>query len=489
MGEFKGFMKYEKQALSELSLVDRLLNHDAFQQSFSVEEASVQGARCMDCGTPFCQTGMPFERETIGCPIGNYIPEWNDLVYHKDFKGAYERLKETNNFPEFTGRVCPAPCESSCVMKINRDSVAIKGIERTIIDQAYENDWVQPKYPQKSNAQSVAIIGSGPAGLTAAEELNYKGYQVTIFEKAHEPGGLLMYGIPNMKLDKDVVRKRVELMKEAGIEFRTDTEVGVDISRETLEHDFDAIILCTGSQQARDLPLEGRMGFGIHFAMDYLTEQMQVLNGEISEPSITAKGKNVIVIGAGDTGADCVATALRENCKSVVQFNKYTQLPEKITFKENTSWPLAMPVFKMDYAHKEYQARFGKEPRAYGVQTMRYDVDYLGNIKGVYTQILEETENGMMVVDGTERHWPADLVLLSIGFIGTDNTVPHAFDIKTQRNKIVANEVNYQTNHPHIFAAGDARRGQSLVVWAIKEGRGVAQAVDQYLSQKSLVQL
>ncbi|MEB6735711.1 glutamate synthase subunit beta [Staphylococcus haemolyticus] len=487
MGEFKGFMKYEKQSLSELSLVERLKNHDAFQQRFSRDEASVQGARCMDCGTPFCQTGLPFGRETIGCPIGNYVPEWNDLVYRQDFKAAYQRLSETNNFPEFTGRVCPAPCEQSCVMKINRESVAIKGIERTIIDEAYDNGWVKPKYPKQRLEQSVAIVGSGPAGLSAAEELNYMGYQVTVFERAAEAGGLLMYGIPNMKLDKDVVRRRITLMTEAGITFKTNTNIGVDISREELEQTYDAIILCTGAQKARDLPLEGRMGQGIHFAMDYLTEQTQLLNGEIDEPTITAKGKNVIIIGAGDTGADCVATALRENCKSIVQFNKYTKAPEEIAFESNTSWPLALPVFKMDYAHKEYEARFGREPRAYGVQTMRYDVDHIGNVRGVYTQILEETPEGMVVVDGTERHWTADLVLLSIGFEGTEPTVPRSFDIATQQNKIIANDKDYRTNKEKIFAAGDARRGQSLVVWAIKEGRAVAQSVDKFLKQKVFV--
>lgn len=487
MGEFKGFMKYEKQSLSELSLVDRLKNHDAFQQRFSREEASIQGARCMDCGTPFCQTGLPFGRETIGCPIGNYIPEWNDLVYHQDFKGAYERLSETNNFPDFTGRVCPAPCENSCVMKINRDSIVIKGIERTIIDEAFEHGWVKPKYPKERKPQKVAIVGSGPAGLAAAEELNYIGYQVTVFEKATEPGGLLMYGIPNMKLDKDVVRRRIALMEEAGIKFKTNVNIGGDVSKDELEAQFDAIILCTGAQKARDLPLEGRMGQGIHFAMDYLTEQTQLLNGEIKEATITAKDKNVIIIGAGDTGADCVATALRENCKSIVQFNKYTKAPEEITFKTNTSWPLPLPVFKMDYAHKEYETRFGREPRAYGVQTMRYDVDHIGNIRGVYTQILEETPEGMVVVDGTERHWPADLVLLSIGFEGIEPTVPREFDIATKFNRIVANDKDYRTNQDKIFAAGDARRGQSLVVWAIKEGRAVAKSVDSYLQQKVLV--
>lgn len=487
MGEFKGFMKYEKQALSELSLIDRLSNHHAFQQRFTKEDASTQGARCMDCGTPFCQSGLSYGFETIGCPIGNYIPEWNDLVYRGDFKAAYERLSETNNFPEFTGRVCPAPCEQSCVMKINRNSVAIKGIERTIIDEAYENGWVKPKYPEADKGKSVAIVGSGPAGLTAADELNHRGYKVTVYERAKEPGGLLMYGIPNMKLDKDVVRRRIKLMKEAGVQFKTGIEIGVDISREDLEATYDAIILCTGSQNARDLPLEGRMGYGIHFAMDYLTEQTRFLTGEIDEVKITAKDKNVIIIGAGDTGADCVATALRENCKSIVQFNKFTKLPEEITFETNTSWPLALPVFKMDYAHKECEVKFGKEPRAYGVQTMRYDVDDSGKVRGLYTQILRETEDGTVMEDGPERFWPADLVILSIGFVGTEITIPQSFGIKTERNKIVANDKDFRTSHSKIFAAGDARRGPSLVVWAIKEGRAVADAVETYLNQEILV--
>ena len=487
MGEFKGFMKYEKQALSELSLIDRLSNHHAFQQRFTKEDASTQGARCMDCGTPFCQSGLSYGFETIGCPIGNYIPEWNDLVYRGDFKAAYERLSETNNFPEFTGRVCPAPCEQSCVMKINRNSVAIKGIERTIIDEAYENGWVKPKYPEADKGKSVAIVGSGPAGLTAADELNHRGYKVTVYERAKEPGGLLMYGIPNMKLDKDVVRRRIKLMKEAGVQFKTGIEIGVDISREDLEATYDAIILCTGSQNARDLPLEGRMGYGIHFVMDYLTEQTRFLTGEIDEVTITAKDKNVIIIGAGDTGADCVATALRENCKSIVQFNKFTKLPEEITFETNTSWPLALPVFKMDYAHKECEVKFGKEPRAYGVQTMRYDVDDSGKVRGLYTQILRETEDGTVMEDGPERFWPADLVILSIGFVGTEITIPQSFGIKTERNKIVANDKDFRTSHSKIFAAGDARRGPSLVVWAIKEGRAVADAVETYLNQEILV--
>lgn len=482
MGEFKGFMKYPKQQLDELPLKDRIKGYDAFQQRFTKEDAATQGARCMDCGTPFCQTGSSFGRDTIGCPIGNYIPEWNDLVYRKDYEEAYARLSETNNFPEFTGRVCPAPCESSCVLAINNDSVAIKGIERTIIDEAYDMGLVKPKFPEHRLEEKVAIIGSGPAGLTAAEELNLLGYNVTVYERNHRPGGLLMYGIPSMKLDKEVIERRVKLMEEAGIVFKTDVNVGKDITKEELDEQYDAIIVCTGSQKGRDLPLEGRMSFGIHFAMEYLTEQTQLQMGEIDEPTITAKGKNVIVIGAGDTGADCVATALRDDCKSVVQFNKYVRLTDKM--EQNTAWPLPMPIFKLDYAHKEYREKFGFEPRAYGIQTMRYDVDENGNIRGLYTQVLEETEDGMVIVEDTERHWPADLVLLSIGFEGTEHLVPHSFNLKTERNKIVANEKDFRTNQDKVFVAGDARKGQSLVVWAIKEGRAVAKAVDESLKKK-----
>ncbi|EKU48239.1 glutamate synthase subunit beta [Staphylococcus massiliensis] len=484
MGEFKGFMKYDKASLPELSLVERLKHHGAFQQAFDKADASIQAARCMDCGTPFCQTGIGVEKDTIGCPIGNYIPEWNDLVYLEDYEAAYYRLSETNNFPDFTGRVCPAPCESSCVMAINRESVAIKGIERTIIDEAFEQGWVQPRRPERRLNEKIAIIGSGPCGLTAADELNALGYDVTVIERAPSPGGLLMYGIPNMKLDKHVVERRVELMEEAGVTFKLNTEVGKDIMKETLLATYDAVILCTGAEKPRDLPLEGRMSPDIHFAMDYLTEQTLLERGEIEQATITAKDKRVIVIGAGDTGADCVATALREGCHSVVQFNKYDRLPDDVD--ENVSWPRPKEVFKMDYAHREYEAKYGLEPRAYGVQTMRYDVDRIGRLKGVYTQLVNDEQHDLDMSLAPERFWPADLVLLSIGFIGTNQHVPEHFRVKLSQNKIKADDKNYQTNVKNVFAAGDARRGQSLVVWAIKEGRGVAKSVHHYLQSKVL---
>lgn len=485
MGEFKGFMKYPKRKLDELPLTDRIANFDAYQWRFTNEDAQQQGARCMDCGTPFCQTGVQIERDTLGCPLGNYIPEWNDFVYRSDFKTAYERLSETNNFPDFTGYVCPAPCEASCVMKINRDSVAIKGIERTIIDEAFEQGWVKPRLPEERLNQKVAIIGSGPAGLAAAEELNALGYTVDVFEKQAQPGGLLTYGIPNMKLDKSVVFRRIDLMKEAGIHFYCNVEIGKDMTKEELDRTYDAIVVCTGAEKPRDLPLEGRMGLGIHFAMDYLTEQTQLLLGEATTQTISAKDKNVVVIGDGDTGADCVATALRDGCKSVVQFNRKAKKPER--FVMNYSWPFPEPILKKDYAHQEYEAKFGVEPRAYGIQTMRFDIDDMFRVRGIYAQVQHDQADGTLIGDDREILIPADLVLLAIGFEGVTSQVTQALGLKVHRQKIMADTKDYKTNQDKYFAAGDARRGQSLVVWAIKEGREVAVSVHEHLKRKTFV--
>ncbi|NJH80274.1 glutamate synthase subunit beta [Staphylococcus hyicus] len=485
MGEFKGFMKYPKRKLDELPLTDRIANFDAYQWRFTNEDAQQQGARCMDCGTPFCQTGVQIERDTLGCPLGNYIPEWNDFVYRSDFKTAYERLSETNNFPDFTGYVCPAPCEASCVMKINRDSVAIKGIERTIIDEAFEQGWVKPRLPEERLNQKVAIVGSGPAGLAAAEELNALGYTVDVFEKQAQPGGLLTYGIPNMKLDKSVVFRRIDLMKEAGIHFYCNVEIGKDMTKEELDRTYDAIVVCTGAEKPRDLPLEGRMGLGIHFAMDYLTEQTQLLLGEATTQTISAKDKNVVVIGDGDTGADCVATALRDGCKSVVQFNRKAKKPER--FVMNYSWPFPEPILKKDYAHQEYEAKFGVEPRAYGIQTMRFDIDDMFRVRGIYAQVQHDQADGTLIGDDREILIPADLVLLAIGFEGVTSQVTQALGLKVHRQKIMADTKDYKTNQDKYFAAGDARRGQSLVVWAIKEGREVAVSVHEHLKRKTFV--
>ncbi len=484
MGEFKGFLKYDRKKQGEEDLASRIGNYDAFQHRFCNDDASEQGARCMDCGTPFCQTGVGVGKETVGCPIGNYIPEWNDLVHKGDFREAYQRLAETNNFPEFTGSVCPAPCESSCVLSINSDPVAIKGIERTIIDEAYKEDWVKPRKPNHRLGTRIAIIGSGPAGLTAADEMNSWGHDVDVYERDAQPGGLLRYGIPNMKLDKAVVERRIKVMEEAGVTFICDVNVGVDITYDELDARYDAVIVAVGARKQRDLKLEGRQSRDIQFAMDYLTEQTKYQFGEIDEPSISAEGKHVIVIGGGDTGADCVAMALREDCKSVFQFNKYDRLPDEI--EGNPSWPLARQTFKLDYAHAEYQAKFGIEPRAYGVQTMGYDVDMIGDLKGVNTQVLGQHSLSGMTLEDQERYFKADLILLSIGFEGVESELPKAFKLHMDNNKIAADEDNFKTNRKKVFAAGDARRGQSLVVWAIKEGRGVAKAAHKFAVQNKM---
>lgn len=484
MGEFKGFINYRRKALAEEDLKERLSNYEAFQHRFCNEDASEQGARCMECGTPFCQTGTSVGKETVGCPIGNYIPEWNDLVYKGQFKEAYRRLMETNNFPEFTGNVCPAPCESSCVLSINSDPVAIKGIERTIIDEAFEQGWVEPRTPNHRLETRIAIIGSGPAGMTAADELNSWGHHVDVYERDFKPGGLLRYGIPNMKLDKAVVERRVELMEAAGVNFICDVEVGKDITYEALDEKYDAIIVATGARKQRDLKLEGRQSKDIQFAMDYLTEQIQYQFDEIESPSITAKDKHVIVIGGGDTGADCVAMALREGCKSVFQLNKYDRLPDKVD--GNPFWPLQKQVFKLDYAHAEYESAFGQEPRAYGVQTMAYDVDLVGDLNGIKTQVLSQQPLTDVTMEDQERYFKADLVLLSIGFEGVESALPKAFNLQLENNKIAADDQDYKTNRRKVFAAGDARRGQSLVVWAIKEGREVARAAHKFAVQNRI---
>ncbi|WP_271398689.1 glutamate synthase subunit beta [Salinicoccus roseus] len=484
MGEFKGFMKHQRKSQSEEDLKARVSNYEAFQHRFCNEDAQEQGARCMECGTPFCQTGVGVGKETVGCPIGNYIPEWNDLVYKGQFKEAYRRLSETNNFPEFTGNVCPAPCESSCVLSINNDPVAIKGIERTIIDEAFEQGWVEPRTPNHRLDTRIAIIGSGPAGLTAADELNSWGHNVDIYERDIKPGGLLRYGIPNMKLDKAVVERRVELMEAAGVKFICDVNVGKDVTYEELDEKYDAIIVATGARKQRDLKLEGRQSKDIQFAMDYLTEQTQYQFGEIEEPSITAKDKHVIVIGGGDTGADCVAMSLREGCKSVFQLNKYDRLPDKVD--GNPFWPLQKQVFKLDYAHAEYEGAFGQEPRAYGVQTMAYDVDFVGDLKGINTQVLSQQPLNDITMEDQERYFKADLVLLSIGFEGVESELPKAFQLQMTQNKIAADDSDYKTNRRKVFAAGDARRGQSLVVWAIKEGREVARQAHKFVVQNKI---
>jgi len=492
MGKTTGFLDYYREKSKERNPLSRVGDWKEYSIPFSDETLSRQGARCMDCATPFCHIGMEIQGATSGCPIHNLIPEWNDLVYRGRWKEALDRLLKTNNFPEFTGRVCPAPCEGSCTLAITDPAVTIKNIEQAIIDKGFENGWIAPRIPASRTGKKVAIIGSGPAGLASADQLNQAGHSVTVFERSDRPGGLLMYGIPNMKLDKDVVERRISLLRQEGIDFVTNTEVGKDINAEELQAQFDAVILCTGAQKQRELVIEGREAKGIHLAMEYLfkaTKSYLDTNFEDGQ-FINTEGKDVIVIGGGDTGADCVATALRQNCRSVVQFGKHPQLPDTRT--SGNMWPAYPNVFTMDYAYKEAEAKFGEDPRQYSIQTKKIVADENGNLKELHTIQMEKLRDAegrfyFKEIPGTEKVWPAQFVFIAIGFEGTEQPLLSQFGVKAANQKIEAAYGEYRTNVEGVFAAGDARRGQSLIVWAINEGRQVAHEVDRYLIGKSLL--
>ncbi|KYG25676.1 glutamate synthase subunit beta [Priestia endophytica] len=484
MGKATGFMEYDREAPKQRDPKKRTGDWKEYANSFTDEQLSRQGARCMDCGTPFCQMGTEINGMTAGCPIHNLIPEWNDLVYRGRWKEALNRLLKTNNFPEFTGRVCPAPCEGSCTVSINDPAVAIKNIERSIIDKGFQEGWITPRIPSERTGKRVAVVGSGPAGLAAADQLNQVGHTVTVYERADRIGGLLMYGIPSMKLEKEVVERRVNLLRQEGIDFVTNTEIGKDITAEQLKEEYDAVILCTGAQKQRDLVMEGRELKGVHLAMDYLTHSTkQVLNGSDFDEAFDAKGKDVIVIGGGDTGADCIATAVRQGCNSLAQFGKHPILPHDRSL--DNPWPQSPLTFALDYAHEEAQASLGKDPREYLIQTKKFVGDEEGNLKEVHTVAMEKViENGKFVfneIPGTEKLWPAQLVFVAIGFEGTEMPLLSQFGVEVERNRVKAKYGTYETNVDGVFAAGDARRGQSLIVWAINEGRGVAKSVDHYL--------
>jgi glutamate synthase (NADPH) small chain len=482
MGKPTGFLEYPREETIERKPLQRLKDWKEYTEKQPEDMLKRQGARCMDCGTPFCHIGIEINGAAAGCPIGNLIPEWNDLVYRGKWKEALDRLLKTNNFPEFTGRVCPAPCEGSCTVELAGPAVTIKNIEKAIIDKGFENGWIQPRIPNKRTGKKVAIVGSGPAGLAAADQLNQAGHSVTVYERADKAGGLLTYGIPNMKLDKDVVERRIKLLRQEGIDFILNTEVGKDITSEELKNQFDSIILCTGAQKQRDLTLPGREAEGVHFAMNYLTQATKrLLNIEVSEPLIDAEGKNVIVIGGGDTGADCVATALRQKCKSIVQFGKHPKLPD--VRSDANMWPEQPNIFTMDYAYEEATAQYGHDPREYSVQTKKIVSDHNGRLKELHTIQMKRTSDdaGNMVfeeIPGSEKVWPADLVFVAIGFEGAELPVLKEFGVEINNNKVNAKHGDYRTNVDGVFAAGDSRRGQSLIVWAIQEGRDCARQVD-----------
>jgi glutamate synthase (NADPH/NADH) small chain len=487
MGKPTGFIDYVRVLPADRSPTERVKDWREFHDHLPEAKLREQGARCMDCGVPFCHTGTLLSGMASGCPINNLIPEWNDLVYRGLWKDALTRLHKTNNFPEFTGRVCPAPCEGSCVLGINNPPVTIKNIECEIIDHAWEQGWVVAEPPTSRTGKKVAVIGSGPSGLSAAAQLNKVGHSVTVFERADRAGGLLMYGIPNMKLDKeDVVLRRLRVLEQEGIVFQCNTEVGKDISAQQLLNDFDAVVVCAGATAPRDLPLEGRNLKGVHFAMDFLRANTQaVLDKQPGLDYISAAGKDVVVIGGGDTGTDCVGTSLRHGCNSLVQVEIMPRSPD--TRAADNPWPEWPKIYRVDYGQEEAAARFGADPRVYLTTATKLEGDADGQLKAVHLVDVEwtRTEQGQMIpkpVPGTERVVPAQLVLLAMGFLGPEQPLLEALGVERDpRSNVKAEHGSFQTSIPKVFAAGDCRRGQSLVVWAFNEGRGAARECDRFL--------
>jgi glutamate synthase (NADPH/NADH) small chain len=494
MGKQTGFMEYERATRHEREPSVRTKDWNDYTKPMRDKEVQVQGARCMDCAVPTCHTGMEINGVTTGCPVYHLIPEWNHLVYQGKWQEALERAQEMNNFPEFTGIACPAPCEGACVLGINEPPVAIRTVERSIIEKGFEEGWVIPEPPKIRTGKRVAVVGSGPAGLSAAAQLNKAGHTVTVFEKDDRVGGLLTYGIPEMKLSYDIVMRRVSILEAEGIHFVTNTEVGKDVTESELEDDFDAVILCGGSAVHRDIQVEGSHLNGIHRAMDFLhANTKSLLDSDLQDGNyISAEDKDVIVIGGGDTGTDCLATSVRHNCRSLTQFDIYDK-KGLVRDEETNPWPQYPTIHRVEYGHKEAKAAFGDDPRTYTVMTKKFAGDEYGNIKKVHTINVKTRfdEKGNKIreeIPGTEKVWPADLVLVAIGFSGPEQNLIEQLGVETTaRSTVKAEHEEYTTNVDGVFAAGDMRRGQSLIVWAINEGRGAARECDRYLMGETML--
>lgn len=496
MGKATGFLEYERKDGAVVEPSVRMTNFDEFHKSLPLEEQRKQGARCMACGVPFCQAGCMIAQMASGCPLHNLVPETNELVYRGNFEEAYYRLSKTHGLPEFTSRVCPALCEHACTCGLNTDPVSTKENERAIIEYAFANDLVTEPVPKIRTGKKVVIIGSGPAGLSAAQLLNRRGHSVTVFERSDRVGGLLRYGIPNMKLDKRVIDRRIALMEKAGIKFKCNVNVGVDITGEELLYTFDRVVLCCGASNPRDLKLEGRDAKGIYFAVDFLKEvSKKLMDYDYDAEKVMAatnfsfkslKGKKVVVVGGGDTGNDCVGTSIRLGASSVVQLEMMPKAPE--CRLESNPWPEWPKVLKTDYGQEEAIEKFGHDPRVYQTTITEFITDKNNKLKAVKTVQLAPSKDKrtgrmmMLPVDGTEKEIKADMVLIAAGFLGSESYVCESFGVECdERTNVKTAAGAYATSTDKVFVAGDMHIGQSLVVWAIAEGRQVAKAVDESL--------
>ena len=488
MGKPTGFLEFERKESRAEAPLKRIRHFNEFHTPLSRKEQEIQGARCMNCGVPFCQSGILINGMVTGCPLNNLIPEWNDATYTGNWDEAYQRLKKTNPFPEFTGRVCPHPCEVACTCNLNGDPINIKEKELSIIERAYERGLAKAEPPAVRTGKKVAVIGSGPSGLTVAHYLNMRGHSVTVYERSDRPGGLLMYGIPNMKLEKPYIDRKIDIMKEEGIEFKTGVNVGIDVKAEEIKKGYDAVVLCCGASNPRDINVPGRRSKGIYFAVDYLTAATKsLLNSNFTDGKfIDAKNKNVMVIGGGDTGNDCVGTSIRLGCKSMLQLEMMPKLPDDR--QPNNPWPEWPRVCKTDYGQEESIAVFGKDPRVYQTTVKEFIANEKGDVCKAKLIKLESKfdkkagRNIMAEVAGSEYEVPVDLVLIAAGFLGSQSYVTKAFGVETnERTNVKTAPDTYKTNVENVFTAGDMHRGQSLVVWAIREGRDCAREVDKTL--------
>ncbi len=488
MGKATGFMEYEREESAAIKPKERIKNFDEFHTPLSLEKQRTQAARCMDCGVPFCQAGMMIKGMASGCPLNNLIPEWNDLLYNGNWQQAYNRLHKTSNFPEFTSRVCPALCEKACTCGLNGEAVCTKENEKAIIEKAYEEGWAAPKPPKVRTDKRIAVVGSGPSGLAVADQLNRRGHLVTVYERSDRVGGLLRYGIPNMKLEKHIIDRKIEVMKAEGVTFIPDANIGENVKAKKLLEEYDSVVLACGASNPRDIKAPGRDANGIYFAVDFLKSTTKSLldSGLTDGKYISAKGKNVIVIGGGDTGNDCVGTSIRHGCKSIMQLEMMPKPP--VDRLPNNPWPQWPKVLKTDYGQEEAIAVFGEDPRVYQTTVKEFIKDKKGNlckVKLVKLEPKKDEKTGRMMmseVAGSEYEVDCELVLIAAGFLGTQKYVSDAFGVElNERTNVKTAPGKFATNVDKVFTAGDMHRGQSLVVWAIREGRDAAREVDEYL--------